>query len=347
MSLVIRRADLTSDRNTIIDILNRNIPTRQHAAIYEWLYQNNPYGPAETWLAVNSNTGAAVGTASVFPRPVMLNRKSIPGGLVGDFAIDAGFRSLGPAVLLQKETITPVSEGRMAITFDAPPDERGMSTFRRMGIPAVGRMLRFAKPIMVDSRIPPVLGEGPLARGVIALGNGILRLRDRTKKSFMNNFEFRLHPGEFGDEFTQLEEKICHQYKIYCRRSAEYLNWRYRADPVNEYEVHVSHGATGLQAYAIYREDQKNAYLVDIFGDIDALRGLLVYSSGIMRKQAVRMIFATVFEGSSIVPVLKNCGFYFREESHFFVPYLSASEEDRRVAMQKNNWHIAYGDIIP
>ena len=148
MSLVIRRADLTSDRNTIIDILNRNIPTRQHAAIYEWLYRNNPYGPAETWLAVNSNTGAAVGTASVFPRPVMLNRKSIPGGLVGDFAIDAGFRSLGPAVLLQKETITPVSEGRMAITFDAPPDERGMSTFRRMGIPAVGRMLRFAKPMV-------------------------------------------------------------------------------------------------------------------------------------------------------------------------------------------------------
>src|SRR5262249_46216055 len=154
----------------------------------------------------------------------------------GDFAIDRGFRSLGPAMLLQRATLTPVLQGEMAFCYDCPPDHHGMSTFKRMGIPACGRMQRFAKPLKVDRQGEAGVGNRILARGLTAAANKLLALR-RPPRGDNQNIVIAVHQGGFTDEFSRLDARVEPQYKVRSQRTAAYLNWRYRDNPLYRYEV--------------------------------------------------------------------------------------------------------------
>ena len=87
MGIHVRQADLDADRQTIIDILNENLPVLEHERRFDWLHHNNPHGQSQTWIAADSKTGSSIGTASVFPRLVGIGNETMLCGQVGDFAI--------------------------------------------------------------------------------------------------------------------------------------------------------------------------------------------------------------------------------------------------------------------
>ena len=45
-------------------------------ARYKWLYESNPHGRALTWVAIDRESGETAGCTSVFPRRVMVERRS-------------------------------------------------------------------------------------------------------------------------------------------------------------------------------------------------------------------------------------------------------------------------------
>jgi len=81
-------------------------------------------------------------------------------GQVGDFAINVTHRSLGPALLLQRTTFTPVDQEQLTLCYDCPPHERGLSTFRRLKMSANCQMHRYARASPGDRLIEKRLALG-------------------------------------------------------------------------------------------------------------------------------------------------------------------------------------------
>ena len=181
MAISVRQADLESDRQLLIDTLQKNLPHLPHARYFEWLYRRNPEGPALAWVATKAGSGRMIGIAAAFPRRVYCSSKEAKGYVLGDFCIDPEHRSLGLALTLQRACLAGLSAGGAQFAVDFP-SEGMLAVYRRLRIDVDETMIRYAKPLRADRKIAKRVAVGTVARALTAVANGALRLRDAAKK---------------------------------------------------------------------------------------------------------------------------------------------------------------------
>src|SRR5262249_14499957 len=75
------------------------------------------------------------------------------------------------------------------------------------------------------------------------------------------------HQGSFGAEFTDLASQVGSRSGICVERSADYLNWRYRDHPANQFEVLTLRAGGRLRAYAVLQHEQNRTNLIDCLAD--------------------------------------------------------------------------------
>jgi hypothetical protein len=265
MTISVRPVHQESDNQEFLTILQANLPSLPHACRFKWLYCDNPDGPAWSWFALQGSPEQVIGVTSVFPRSMWIAGKLKMCGQVGDFAVSASHRSLGPAVLLQRATFDPVNKGELAFCYDCPPHQAGMSTFRRLGIQANCKIHRYALPVRVDSQLRKRLGAASVVPA--AAGNLLLRLhRLSAPKTNAKDLEVSDHQGTFGEEFSQLDETVKGPNTIRGCRSAALLNWRYRDNPLQQYEILTARRKGELIAFAVLRITDEVVTIVDLFG---------------------------------------------------------------------------------
>src|SRR5689334_2271319 len=110
MKLSVRPADLYSDRDALIDLMLRYLTPMSDGPRYDWLYCRNPDGPARVWVMVDELDGNMVGSAAAIPRQMYVGKQRMLGCVLMDFWIHPEYRSVGPAVQLQRacmESIGP------------------------------------------------------------------------------------------------------------------------------------------------------------------------------------------------------------------------------------------------
>ena len=171
MSLEVRPVDLASERTELLDILQRNLPQIPHVRRFDWLYRNHPCGQPRSWFAIDSKAKANVGAASLFPRFLWEGGRFVSAGQVGDFAIDVKYRSLGPALMLQRATLEAVENRQFSICYDCPPHSLGMATFRRLGMEEHCEMHRYVRLIRTDRHFQKRFGDGISSRALSMTGN--------------------------------------------------------------------------------------------------------------------------------------------------------------------------------
>ncbi|MFI5402894.1 MAG: GNAT family N-acetyltransferase, partial [Planctomycetota bacterium] len=145
-SLRVRAADPKAEREAILRVLERNLPRAVQPGRYDWLYLGNPRGPALVWVAEDESTGAVVGVSAAHRRRVRVRGVVAEALNLGDFAIDAEYRALGPALQLLRATLEPVREGRFAFSFDHMNDAM-QAAYRRIEGASFGGMERFVRPV--------------------------------------------------------------------------------------------------------------------------------------------------------------------------------------------------------
>jgi hypothetical protein len=268
MSISVRPVNLDRDRDELLAMLQTNLPALPHARRFEWLYRANPDGPAWSWFACQQDH--VVGVTSVFPRSMWIGGQLKLCGQVGDFAIAATHRSLGPALMMQRATLQPVNEGALSFCYDCPPHEAGMATFRRLGFQPNVAIRRFALPLRIERQLSKRLGFTPPV--VTSLGNVLLRAQNRRRVT--SDFDIAEHTGPFGDEFTHLDNSLKNTGSIRTRRSASHLNWRYREDPLQRYRVLTARRRGALTAFLIFTNTKEDVTIVDLYGADLASAGL-------------------------------------------------------------------------
>lgn len=347
MAVVVRAMNLSAEHEDLLAVLGRNLRDLPHARRFKWLYYDNPAGSAWSWLAYEKETGSTVGVASVFPRSMWLGNEVKRCGQIGDFAIDRGYRSLGPALMLQRATFTPVNHGLLALCYDCPPHDQGMATFRRLGLTANCHMLCYVMLLKTDRYLTKHLGQGPMTTGVAALGNALLNLCSVRKRP-MPGLEIALHAGRFDEEFSLLDQKVGGSMGIRGRRAAQDLNWRYRDDPLHEYQVLVARRSGELIAFVVFSICDQDAYLVDLFGLVSLEIGLELIEAVVehVRKKPVQTLRTLIARENGLAAILEKGGFRFRSQAACVVAYAQPNTEVRAFLDRQSKWSFTHTDIL-
>jgi len=347
MTVLVRSVNLNTERDKLVGILERNLTDLAQSVRFSWLYQNNPVGTAWSWFAVERETRKMVGIASVFPRAMWVGGEVKLCGQVGDFAIDGGYRSLGPALMLQRATFEPVDQGVLAFCYDCPPHDQGMSTFRRLGIGSISQMQRYTRPLRVNRQIIKRIGQGRLSASLGRLGNILLDLWTY-RRYRVRNLELSPYAGGFGEEFSALDQSVGGTEGVPSRRKAEELNWRYRQDPLRQYRVQTARRNGELLAFAIYSISGQDAYLIDLFGKISVEVGLELLAAVVddLKKGPVQSLHWLINTGNCLSDLVRKTHFSYRSLAARIVAYSRPGSLTRTLFDRDPKWFFNHADIL-
>lgn len=347
MPIKVRQANLDLEQEELLDILQRNLEEVSHARRFSWLYCNNPAGNAWSWFAYESETRKPVGVVSVFPRVMWLGEEIKLCGQVGDFAVDRNYRSLGPALMLQRATFELVDQEILALCYDCPPHDLGMSTFRRIGMEANCQMYRYARLLKTDRQLMKYLGQGRLAASIAALGNFLLDLWTSRRRK-VTGLEISLHTDRFQDEFSLLDQQVGGSDTIRSRRTAEDLNWRYRENPLQEYQILTARQNGELVAFVIFSISDQDVYIMDLFGFMFPDAGLQLLEAIVehLKKEPAQTLQAFISDKNNLSDVLQKVHFRYRSKEESVVAYATPGTEIYAWLDRRPNWSFVHADIL-
>ena len=345
MSLAVRPVDFDSEQAELLDILGTNLPDLPHACRFRWLYLDNPAGPAWSWFVYEKNTDTIVGIASLFPRLMWVGETVHRCGQVGDFAVSLGYRSLGPALMLQRATFEPVTRGELAFCYDCPPHDQGLSTFRRLGIPENCRMHRYTRLLRIDRQLPQWCKQGRSKSVLASLGNRLLSLRLSSLHAG-GKFDITLHEGRFSEEFSELDQR-CTGEGIRSRRTVDLLNWRYRDDPLQEHQVLVARCQGELVGCAVYVLALEDVHLVDLWGVSLSSVGLQLLEAvnNQAQQRSAHTVQALVADRPEEAKLLQRAGFWRREDAAHIVAYTQPNSAIKTLLESAPQWSFNYGNV--
>jgi RimJ/RimL family protein N-acetyltransferase len=343
MNISIRPADLDADRNLVVETLRRHLnPSFDHTR-FDWLYRYNPYGPGRSWIALDTDDQTVVGVASAFPRRFYTQRGEEIGWVLGDFCVNDQYRSLGPALQLQRACLEEIGAGTSGFCYDFP-SVRMMAIYKRLGVTPYGHLVRLTKLLRVDRKIKEIVKPTILARWVSLVGNSLLEFQLKRLEKNNERLNVAIHAGDCSEEFSFLARWIGNQYGACVQRSAEYLNWRYLNNPLTQYEVLTARTREALVAYAVFTQAGENGLVTDLFGIDDSiiLRCIVNHVIVILWQRGVTAVNVALLESHPWMKIFTSLGFKARESLPIII-YGSAS------AIQPNTtaevqWFLMQGD---
>jgi hypothetical protein len=339
----IRIADPAADRALLTELLTVNLgpPAGRR---FDWLYFENPHGPARAWVATEIDTGRAVGAAAAFPKKLLISGGTCSGYVLGDFCIDHGNRALGLALQLQRACLRQLASPTAVMSYDFPSTQM-MAVYRRLQIAPLAEAVRWSKPLRADRQIGKLFNVGPLAPALAAPINQILAWKDSRGK----------HDGECsiseqvedcGEEFTQLAQKIGCRFGTCVERSAAYLNWRFLHHPLCRHEMLVARRGAELLGYVVFSQTEADAKIVDLFGlgDTSMWNSLMSELIRRLRIRQVIAISAPLLAPKFWTDLLKRWGFRARETAPVVVCGSGKAGAPASSESAEPGWFLMDGD---
>ncbi len=328
--VVVKRADLIRDRDTIVHLHQKFLTSLSSEKRFDWLYRENPSGSALAWLLQEAESGEAIGVAAAFPRTLRIGSKKESGWVLGDFCIHDAYRSLGPALQLQRKCLEGVGLGGNSIWYDFP-SQKMLAIYKRLKIPPSGKMIRFVKPLRVDRRVRSWVKSEVFQKGLSSFGNRFLNWNTK-RVSVRNGITFHEHKGDCGDEFTQLFEETGSYIDNCLERTASYLNWRYGQNPLYSCELVTARLNNRLKGYIVFAELEGQAIILDVFGcdGQDVILGLINQVVDRVRDRDYEVLSVSMVEGHIWIQSFESFGFKPRD----MVPVII---QNPMVASQKIN----------
>src|SRR5713226_2510348 len=314
MAILVRPAEIHGERATLTAFLSTYLSPEANDVRYEWLYSKNPEGMARAWVACEAETGLIVGVAAAFPRRIHCRGKEVRCYGLGDFCMHPDYRSLGPALALQRSSLADLSREGAEFVFDFPSISM-LAIYKRLRIEPQESAIRFAKPLRADLQIQKRIPNKAAGRALAVAANAALRLRD-AGLGRSNEWTIREETAPCGEEFTLATRRWAPRMGICAGRSADYLNWRFLQHPQRRYHFLTARKDGRLCGYLIYHWAGEDATVVDLLAEEDQVcKALLVETIAIMRRCGVNTLSAPFLGSHAARGILEECGFQPREST--------------------------------
>ena len=343
MTLVMREVDVHGEKERLAPFLRDHLPAHRNTHYYDWLYLRNPFGRGRAWVALEEGTTEIVGAAAAFPRLTHVNGQPTTCWNLGDFAILPEYRSLGPAVQLQRCCLREVLDGGIPFAYDHPSCNM-MAVYRWMKIMPTGEVVRYARPLRVDGQVEKILGKGALSRGVSGVGNLALSIAGR-RASTASPINAAALTGRFDDRVDALDHRLSAQGIVAGARTADYLNWRYLDNPLGDHDVFIVEEDEMIRGYIVVRREDETATVTDFMAEPESsvTDALLSRTIDSVRGTSIRTLSVPVLQNSALVPTLEGWGFQPRESRPFVVSTQHGGPLDGTVN-RAANWYHTDGD---
>jgi hypothetical protein len=258
--------DPRQERQSIFEVWRRNLSsTDKLDEKFDWHFLRNPYGPARCWL-LRTDTGAAVGTAALGPRPLKIGTSVVTAGVACDLAVDKEHRFLQPALLLQRAVVGAVGPDLPVIY--GLPNPQGAAAPKRVGYREVDSVARYAKPL----RLSPYLrrhrllaGAAPVLGGALDFVYGLAaRFRERRPQGAVAEAV-----PEFDERFDELWGRSKSAHEVIGVRDRRHLTWRYRECPLQSYTTTalLTRDRSQVLGYIVSYLQDDRAFCADILAD--------------------------------------------------------------------------------
>ena len=342
MSITIKPADLRSERKIIIQTLLRHLTDQSTDRRFDWLYTASPYGCAKVWLATDENSKTVIGAAAAFPRRFHVGNNVALIWVFGDFCLDAQYRSLGPALQLQRACLSVLETTQCSFCYDFPSASM-VAVYKRLGFSMTGKMLRLAKPLRVDRKVKEMVNSPMTRRLVSSVGNTLLKIA-LPRVDADKSLEVSIHKELCGDEFTALAQEQRGTLGICLQRSAEYLNWRYLNNPLAHHEILTARRRGRLVGYVVWTQAEENASIVDLFGEEDPgmVRCLVAKISALAENRSVMTLSVSINESHPWLSLLSEMGFRVRDSSPVVI--IPSKTFAGNIDPQMTGWYLMQGD---
>jgi hypothetical protein len=345
MPYTILKADLKKNKEDILSLWKRNFPDLPEER-YQWIYENNPAGPASCWLIKENRQNKIVGATSLFPRRILLNGKQVTAGIAGDFAIDKEHRSLGPALLLQKAALPKGSE----IPFDflyGFPNKISEPVLVKAGYKILGEVHSLTKPLKSYYYLKRHANLPVITKPLSFLADLGLKISSKERYSKNSEYEFEALTS-FDQRFDTFWDSVSAQFPMIGERTCSYLNWRYIQSTHKNYQVLalIRKSNRDIFGYIVYNIVDNKAHIADLLS-LNINEVLYSLFSGFLLYQRTRGIDAVTisFAGAhALMKKLKQYGFSVRTSSGKVIKYSAFGSADLLDVLDKSQWYLLPGD---
>ena len=342
MTIKIADADLAAHRELLIKTFYRLLTGQSDGRRFDWLYRNGPHGEARAWLAIDGNQETVIGAAAAFPRRFYVGDREISGWVLGDFCLDAGYRSLGPALQLQRACLGVTESNGGMFCYDFPSASM-VAVYKRLGIEPTGKMLRLAKPLRVDRKVKEMIKNAAVERMVTSVGNALLK-RASARADTDESLEVAVHAQLCGEEFTVLAQEQRGKFGLCLDRSAEYLNWRYISNPLARHEIVTARRNGRLVGYVVWTRVGEDASIVDFFGEEDSgmARRLVAEIATLAQECGVMTLSVSLNESHPLLSLFCEMGFRLRDSVPVVI--IPSKTFPHKIDPQLTGWYLMQGD---
>lgn len=355
----IKETNIKHKKDEILSVLKKNIETSSIQK-YEWNYENSPYGNAKCWTAKNEETNIIVGTASLFPRKILIKNKPFYTAIAGDFAVDKKHRAFGPALKLIKEVRSNLKNTHFKFIYGVP-NKLSKTLFLRIGYKEIGKYERYIKILKTEHLPKEILKQSLHSKIRFKIIKYLLKYKTIQKiadyyikttskeKHYKKNTKHTIEILDAYDErFDLLWKKTSKQYNIIGERNARFLNWRYKQSPIQDYKTFcIIEDKKEITGYITYFIEDKICHVVDILyirseNILDSL--LSEFTLHIREKNNIGAIVIRYLGNKSFDKKLKEYNFHTTEEEDINVTIYSPDFSKDKYILNKQNWHFFTGD---
>lgn len=342
MNYLVISADLDKNKEGILLVWEKNFP-HLPSQRYDWIYQKNPDGRAFSWIALETKSRSLVGSASLFPRRININGRTILAGIAGDFAVNQEHRNLNAAIKLQRAVVACLGQNSLEFIYGIS-NRKSEPAQLRAGYVLLGKIERWAKLLKIRKYFKPPFPHWLISRPL----DSILRALSRETR-YRKGESYTVHRLEFFDQrFDHLWDKASKQFKIIGQRSKEYLNWRYGKSPHRNYHIFslIHKDTQEIWGYIVYYLQDQVCFIADmLFLDFGStfetlLSEFILY----LRGQDVESISILLFGCPTLAEKLRSFGFHPREEDSSVMIYLDKNYPCSDFILNRNNWLLLEGD---
>lgn len=331
-------------------IRNRPGPQRRLELKYNKYYESNPLGPPTVFFARDNESESFVGMAALFPTRLRVSGEPVPAAISADFVVDAAHRGFGPAVALQRATLSALSERNLKCAYGSP-NKSSEPIVNRAGFADVGRLTRFVKILTAGPFVDRYIRRPRLASLASIAANPLISLVSR-ERLYRRTPTFSVDkPDVFDDRFVTLWEVAHRQQAITSERSADLLNWRYeKTGPVEarrKYSIFALIEGTHVAGYIVYLLSDRVRLLYDIVclptkPVIDALLSEFILDARDEKATAINLGY--LGPSNLLTQRLRAFGFLQRRAENGLRVYVDGESPLGVNLLDRENWCFVTGD---
>lgn len=281
------------------ELYNRCYRFDRPLAEAQWLYRDNPNGPAVVSAAFDDR-GRLAGMRPAVAWKVFWQGRERTAYQFTDALVAPEHRNRGIFTQLVKQMCAWAERNDLAL-FSLPNDNSRAVYQRTSLLQPLGACELWVKPISWPRYIGYLAGRHDSHTDARAGG----------AEAALSDGDVSLLPAaRFESDFEQVHSELAHRALSFTVRRREFLNWRYFGSPVREYRVAVVEQRGQARGYLVLRLIDGIAHLIDVFlvPDAELVGRAFRLLSGWAKQLGAIAIHFKSSEGNFFQRAFSRCG---------------------------------------